>query len=69
MYSNFVFGCLYDFYFFLGGAADKNGELMTGDEIIFVNEINFTNLTRIEAWNLMKKIPDGTVKIQIYRKS
>lgn len=52
-----------------GGAADKNGELLTADEIIFVNEINFTTLTRIEAWNLMKKIPDGVVKIQIYRKT
>lgn len=62
--------CLFSnmFLVFIGGAADKSGELMTGDEILFVNEINFTNLTRIEAWNLMKKIPDGLVKIQIYRK-
>lgn len=57
------------FILLLGGAADKNGELMPGDEIIFVNDKDFTTLSRIEAWNLMKKIPDGIVKIHIYRKS
>lgn len=50
-----------------GGAADKNGELKVGDEVVMVNDIKFTNLTRIEAWNLMKKIPDGKVNIHIYR--
>ncbi|XP_057662693.1 uncharacterized protein LOC130897799 [Diorhabda carinulata] len=52
---------------FTGGAADKSGNLEVGDEILKVNDINFTNLTRIEAWNLMKKIPEGKVEIHILR--
>lgn len=52
---------------FTGGAADKSGNLEVGDEILKVNDINFTNLTRIEAWNLMKKIPEGKVEIHIFR--
>ncbi|KAJ8986207.1 hypothetical protein NQ317_009913 [Molorchus minor] len=52
---------------FTGGAADKCGELKTGDEILFINDICFTNLSRIEAWTMMKKIPDGNVNIHIFR--
>lgn len=53
--------------FFAGGAADKCGLLLVGDELVAINDISFTNLSRIEAWNLMKKIPEGTVNIHIYR--
>ncbi|CAG9855176.1 unnamed protein product [Phyllotreta striolata] len=52
---------------FTGGAAEKSGELKVGDEIIQINDINFTSLTRIEAWNAMKKIPEGKVNIYIFR--
>lgn len=52
---------------FTGGAADKCGELKAGDEILSVNEIKFHNLSRIEAWSQMKKIPEGSVKIEIFR--
>ncbi|CAG9828542.1 unnamed protein product [Diabrotica balteata] len=52
---------------FTGGAAEKSGNLNVGDEIIQINDIKFTLLTRIEAWNIMKKIPDGKVDIHIFR--
>ncbi|CAH1153413.1 unnamed protein product [Phaedon cochleariae] len=52
---------------FTGGPADKCGELKVGDEIIKINEVKLANLSRIEAWNLMKRIPDGQVRVHIYR--
>ncbi|KAJ8938061.1 hypothetical protein NQ318_014542 [Aromia moschata] len=47
---------------FTGGAADKSGQFKVGDEIISINDVSFTNMSRIEAWTLMKKIPDGNEK-------
>ena len=42
--------------FCIGGAADKNGTLKVGDEIISVNSTDCTRMSRIEAWNFMKKL-------------
>lgn len=52
---------------FTGGAAEKSGELKVGDQLIQINEIILTSLTRIEAWNAMKKIADGKINIHVYR--
>nr|CAI5831507.1 unnamed protein product [Callosobruchus analis] len=52
---------------FTGGAADKHGELKVGDEIIYINDVNVSNLSKMEAWNAMKKIPNGVVNIHVYR--
>ncbi|KAJ3639413.1 hypothetical protein Zmor_002774 [Zophobas morio] len=52
---------------FQAGLAEKCGELCVGDELLAINEISLTNLSRIEAWSLMKKLPDGEVSIHIYR--
>ncbi|CAH0562357.1 unnamed protein product [Brassicogethes aeneus] len=52
---------------FQGGAAEKGGDLHVGDEIIAINEKSFKTCSRIEAWNLMKKLPDGKVTIHIHR--
>ncbi|KAL3289677.1 hypothetical protein HHI36_023080 [Cryptolaemus montrouzieri] len=52
---------------FQGGVADKDGRLKIGDEILSINDINFTSLTRIQAWTMMKKIEIGNVKICIFR--
>lgn len=49
----------------LGGAASKNGTLRVGDQIISVNGCDVTSMSRIEAWNLMKKLPDGAVSLVI----
>ncbi|VEN58639.1 unnamed protein product [Callosobruchus maculatus] len=52
---------------FTGGAADKHGELKVGDEIIYINDVNVSHLSKMEAWNAMKKIPNGVVNIHVFR--
>jgi C-terminal processing protease CtpA/Prc len=48
-----------------GGAASKNSTLRVGDQIISVNDCDVRSMSRIEAWNLMKKLPDGAVSLII----
>ncbi|EFX89641.1 hypothetical protein DAPPUDRAFT_303183 [Daphnia pulex] len=50
---------------FTGGAASKNSTLGIGDQIISVNDCDVRSMSRIEAWNLMKKLPDGAVSLII----
>ena len=52
----------------IGGAADKNGTLKVGDEIISVNNTDCTRMSRIEAWNFMKKLNDGTANLVVRHK-
>ena len=51
-----------------GGAADKGGILRIGDELRSVNNVDLSNMARIEAWNFLKKLPDGTVTLVIRKK-
>jgi len=44
---------------FTGGAADKTKVLRVGDEILSVNSADCGRMSRIEAWNFMKKLSDG----------
>jgi hypothetical protein len=53
---------------FTGGAADKSQVLRVGDEIIAVNSNDCTRMSRIEAWNFMKKLTDGTANIIVRQK-
>lgn len=53
---------------FTGGAADKNGVLEVGDEILAVNTVDITRMTRLEAWNFMKKLNDGNQVVLIRKK-
>jgi len=53
---------------FTGGAADKNGTLKVGDEIMSVNCTDCTRMSRIEAWNFMKKLNDGTASLVVRHK-
>ncbi|XP_014243541.1 uncharacterized protein LOC106663317 [Cimex lectularius] len=50
---------------FTGGCAEKCGQLFAGDELISVNNIDLSELSRIEAWALMKRLPDGKVHLNI----
>ena len=50
-----------------GGLADKEGSLMAGDEILFVNHESVSSMTRTEAWNFLKKLPDGPVELVVRR--
>ena len=51
-----------------GGAADKIKLLKVGDEILSVNNTDCTRMSRIEAWNFMKKLSDGTASIIVRQK-
>ncbi|KAG0726974.1 Pro-interleukin-16 [Chionoecetes opilio] len=53
---------------FSGGAADKGGILKVGDELVSVNTVDVTGMARIEAWNFLKKLPDGTVSLVLRQK-
>lgn len=53
--------------YFKGGAAEKCGQLNAGDELIEINNVNVTSMSRIDAWTLMKKLPEGAVVIKIRR--
>lgn len=59
---------LHKYLSILGGAADKNGTLKVGDEIISVNSTDCTRMSRIEAWNFMKKLNDGTANLVVRHK-
>ncbi|PSN43724.1 hypothetical protein C0J52_14010 [Blattella germanica] len=50
---------------FTGGSAEKNGQLIAGDELLNVNGTDVTLLSRIEAWGLMKRLPDGPVALTV----
>ena len=56
------------YLYFLGGAADKTGVLRVGDEIVMVNNTDCSKMSRIEAWNFMKKLKDGTATLVIRQK-
>merc|ERR1719384_2643139 len=53
---------------FTGGAADKNGILKVGDEILFVNNVDITRMTRLGAWNFMRKLNDGSQVVVVRQK-
>ncbi|XP_053676439.1 uncharacterized protein LOC128726642 [Anopheles nili] len=46
---------------FMGGAAEKSGILRAGEEIVAINDVSIAKMTRIQVWNMMKKLPNGSV--------
>jgi len=50
---------------FTGGCAEQCGQILAGDELVSVNEIDVTDMSRTEAWNLMKRLVNGTVTLGI----
>ncbi|XP_013790325.1 uncharacterized protein LOC106474179 [Limulus polyphemus] len=50
---------------FKGGDAERVGLLKAGDEIVSMNNQPVNNMTRTEAWNFMKKLPEGQVSITV----
>lgn len=51
--------------FNLGGCAEQCGQVLAGDELVSVNDIDVTGMSRTEAWNLMKRLENGIVTLGI----
>ncbi|XP_012280349.1 uncharacterized protein LOC105699717 isoform X2 [Orussus abietinus] len=49
---------------FTGGVAEKTA-LRAGDQLLEVNGRDLTRMSRIEAWSLTKKLPDGEVNLLV----
>uniref|UniRef100_A0A8D0XCH7 Pro-interleukin-16 n=2 Tax=Sus scrofa TaxID=9823 RepID=A0A8D0XCH7_PIG len=54
---------------FRGAASEQNETIQPGDEILHLAGTAVQGLTRFEAWNIIKALPDGPVTIVIRRKS
>ncbi|XP_008290963.1 pro-interleukin-16 [Stegastes partitus] len=52
---------------FTGGAAEQIG-LQYGDELLQVQGVSLTDMTRFEAWNMIKALPEGPVTLVIRRR-
>ncbi|XP_014647898.1 PREDICTED: multiple PDZ domain protein isoform X2 [Ceratotherium simum simum] len=48
-----------------GGIAEKDGRLLPGDRLMFVNEVNLENSSLEEAVQALKGAPSGTVRIGV----
>ncbi|XP_008585261.1 PREDICTED: pro-interleukin-16, partial [Galeopterus variegatus] len=54
---------------FRGAASEQSETVQPGDEILHMAGTAVQGLTRFEAWNIIKSLPDGPVPIVIRRKS
>lgn len=54
---------------FKGAASEQSETVQPGDEILHLAGTAVQGLTRFEAWNVIKALPDGPVTIVIRRKS
>lgn len=52
-----------------GAASEQSETIEPGDEILHLAGTAMQGLTRFEAWNIIKTLPDGPVTIVIRRKS
>uniref|UniRef100_A0A8C8VQB2 PATJ crumbs cell polarity complex component n=1 Tax=Pelusios castaneus TaxID=367368 RepID=A0A8C8VQB2_9SAUR len=48
-----------------GGVAERGGELLPGDRLVFVNERCLDNMTLTEAVDVLKSVPPGTIRLGI----
>ncbi|KAM7406650.1 hypothetical protein PAMP_001017 [Pampus punctatissimus] len=52
---------------FKGGAAEQSS-LQIGDEVLQVQGISLQDMTRFEAWNMIKALPEGSITVVIKRR-
>lgn len=48
-----------------GGVAERGGQILPGDRLVFVNEKHLDNATLAEAVEVLKSVPPGTVSLGI----
>lgn len=48
-----------------GGVAEKDGRLLPGDRLVFVNDVNLESSTLEEAVQALKGVPSGAVSIGV----
>lgn len=48
-----------------GGIAEKDGRLLPGDRLMFVNDVNLENSSLEEAVGALKGAPSGIVRIGV----
>lgn len=53
---------------FTAGAAEQCG-LRSGDELVSVQGLNLQDLSRFEAWNYIKSLPEGVVTVTVRRRT
>ncbi|XP_068954791.1 pro-interleukin-16 [Petaurus breviceps papuanus] len=53
---------------FKGVASEQSDAVQPGDEILQLNTTTMQGLTRFEAWNVIKSLPDGPITVVIRRK-
>ncbi|KAM9825146.1 retrovirus-related Pol polyprotein from type-1 retrotransposable element R2 [Syngnathus typhle] len=52
---------------FKGGAAEQSN-LQCGDDVLQVQGTSLHDMTRFEAWNMIKALPDGSITVDIRRR-
>ncbi len=50
------------------GDAAAHGVLQPGDELVTVHGKSFATLSHYSAWNFLKALPEGRIKMLIRRK-
>ncbi|XP_069767064.1 pro-interleukin-16 isoform X2 [Narcine bancroftii] len=54
---------------FKGGAVEQNNIIQPGDELLQLNATSLQDLSRFEAWSIIKSLPDGPCTAVIRRKA
>lgn len=50
-----------------GGAAEQSG-LQHGDELLQIQGVSLQDMSRFEAWNMIKALPEGSIRAVIRRR-
>ncbi|XP_029430944.1 pro-interleukin-16 isoform X2 [Rhinatrema bivittatum] len=54
---------------FKGALTEQSNVLQPGDELLQLHTTSLLGLTRFEAWNVVKSLPEGPIQVTVKRKS